>query len=48
MKIKRFLGILLALLLEAGLTVTAFATEAQLDYVTDEAGLFTEAQREAL
>ena len=48
MKIKRFLGILLALLLAVGLAVTAFATEAQLDYVTDEAGLFTEAQREAL
>ena len=31
MKIKRFLGILLALLLAAGLAVTAFATEAQLD-----------------
>lgn len=48
MKNRRFLGILLAVLLAAGLAVTAFATEAQLDYVTDEAGLFTEAQREAL
>ena len=48
MKIKRFLGILLAVLLAAGLAVTASATEAQLNYVTDEAGLFTEAQCEAL
>lgn len=48
MKNRRFLGILLAVLLAASLAVTAFATEAQLDYVTDEAGLFTEAQREAL
>ena len=48
MKIKRYLGILLAVLLAAGLAVTASATEAQLNYVTDEAGLFTEAQREEL
>lgn len=48
MKNRRFLGILLAVLLAASLAVTAFATEAQLDYVTDEAGLFTDAQRETL
>ena len=48
MKLKRFLGLLLAVLLAAALAVTASAPESQLNYVTDEAGLFTEDQREEL
>lgn len=48
MKNRRFLGLVTALLLIACLTVTAFATEAKLGYVTDNAGLFSDAQREAL
>lgn len=48
MKNRRFLGILLALLLASCLTVTAFASDAQLSHVTDQAGLFTDEQCQAL
>lgn len=48
MKNRRFLSFITVLLLTLCLTVTAFATEAQLNYVTDEAGLFTDEQRQAL
>ena len=48
MKNRRFLSFITALLLIACLTVTAFATEAKLGYVTDNAGLFSDAQRAAL
>ena len=48
MKNRRFLSFITALLLITCLTVTAFATEAKLDYVTDIAGLFSDAQRTAL
>ena len=48
MKNRRFLSFITALLLIACLTVSAFATEAKLDYVTDNAGLFSDAQRAAL
>lgn len=48
MKSKRLFAILLALLLAACLTVTAFATGEQLSHVIDQAGLFTDEQRQAL
>lgn len=48
MKNRRFLGLITALLLIACLSATAFATEAKLGYVTDEAGLFSDTQRTAL
>lgn len=48
MKKRAFLSVLLAMLLLGCFAVSAFATEAQLNYVTDEAGLFTDAQWEAL
>ena len=48
MKNKRFLGFLMVVLLLSCFVVSAFATEAQLDHVTDEAGLFTDEERQAL
>lgn len=48
MKNRRFVAILLSLLLSSCLVVTAFATQAKLSHVTDEAGLFTDSQRDAL
>lgn len=46
---KRYAAcVMLAVLLAVCLAVPAFATQAQLNYVTDEAGLFTDAQRTAL
>ena len=48
MKNRRFLFLVTAVLLLACFAVSAFATEAQLDYVTDEAGLFTDEQWQAL
>ena len=48
MKKRGLLGLLTAVLLVACLAVSAFATEAQLDYVTDEAGLFTDEQWQTL
>lgn len=46
MKNRRFLGFVTVLLLIACLTATAFASPT--DHVTDGAGLFTDAQRQAL
>ena len=46
MKNRRFFSLMLALLLSACFAVTAFA--APTDHVTDEAGLFTDEQRQAL
>lgn len=48
MKSKRLFAILLALLLAACLTVTVFAAEGQQAHVIDQAGLFTDEQRQAL
>ena len=48
MKKRRFVCFLLTMLLASCLVLTAFATEAKLDHVTDEAGLFTDEQRQAL
>lgn len=48
MKNRRLIGLLLVLLLTVCFTVTAFATEAKLNYVTDDAGLFTDEQRRGL
>ena len=48
MKNRRFLGFVMVVLLLSCFAVSAFATEAQLNYVTDEAGLFTDEERQAL
>ena len=48
MKNRRLCGLILVVLLSACFVISAFATEARLDYVTDDAGLFTDEQRQAL
>lgn len=48
MKKRTLISLALAVLLLCGLACSAFATQAQLYYVTDEAGLFTEEERETL
>lgn len=45
MKISRFLSFITVLLLAVCLTAVAYAAQTQLSYVTDNAGLFTDAQR---
>lgn len=48
MKSRHFSAIFLALLMAVCLAATAFASDVQLSHVTDQAGLFTDTQREAL
>lgn len=48
MKKRALFSLLLAVLLLGCLSVPAFATQAKLSHVTDYAGLFTDAQRQAL
>lgn len=48
MKKQHAASIILVVLLVVCLAAPAFATQAQLNYVTDEAGLFTDSQRAAL